>query len=150
MYRDLPVTVGVDDDPSSDEAIGFAAREALAAGARLRMLHAWMMPTPVLEGSMALLASPLEVKEEHRRILKNAVRRVEETHPQLEVEGHLVPEYAGTALTRAAESSSLVVIGTHRRGIFAGAVLGSVGADLIGRTACPVAVVPAPADLAAD
>lgn len=141
-YRELPVTVGVDDDPSSDAAIEFAAREAIAAGTRLRMLHAWVMPTPVLEGSVALLASPLEVKDEHRRILKDALRRVEEAHPGLEIEPHLVPEYAGTALMRAADSSALVVIGTHRRGIFAGAVLGSVGADLVGRAACPVGVVP--------
>lgn len=136
-----PVTVGLDDDSSSDEALLFAAREASSRRVPLRVVHGWVMPVPTIDGSVALLASPLQVKEAHRRILREAVRRIAAQHPDLEIEERLVPEDGATALRGVAPESSLVVIGTHRRGLLS-AVAAGVALEIIGHTDCPVCVVP--------
>lgn len=47
-----------------------------------------------------------------------------------------------SALSAAAADSSLLVLGTHGRGVLAGGFYGSVGQDLIGHVAAPVVVVP--------
>jgi nucleotide-binding universal stress UspA family protein len=139
--NDQPVTVGVDDDPSSDEAIMVAAAEAAASGVPLRMVHAWSMPTPTLEGAAALLASPLQVKEGHRKILRDAVHRVQRSYPDLDMEEMLVADNPAAALMHRADATSLLVIGTHRRGVLTGGLLGSVAQDVLGQVTCPVMIV---------
>ncbi|QKJ18238.1 universal stress protein [Microbacterium hominis] len=142
-FTEHAVTVGVDDDPSSDRALDLAAAEAASAGAALRVTHAWTMPTPQLDGAVALLASPLQVKEEHRKVLRDAVRHVAARYPQLVVEEALVADNPSSALLQRAPRSSLLVIGTHGRGLVTGGILGSVAQDVLGRTDCPVLIVPA-------
>lgn len=139
---DGPIVVGVDDDDSSSEAIRFAAAEAEAAGVGLTMVHAWMMPPPTTDGAVALLASPIEVKGGHRRILDQAHRDVVQTHPALAVERSLVHDNPIDALLTAASTASLLVLGTHHRGFLAAAMLGSVGQDALWQCDIPVCVVP--------
>jgi hypothetical protein len=50
------------------------------------------MPAPTIEGAVALLASPLGVKNGHRRILDEAGRSVTEAYPELGVEEVLVAD----------------------------------------------------------
>lgn len=139
------VTVGVDDDPTSDAAILFGAHEASASNTLLRLVHAWQMPTPTVEGAVALLASPLEIKNAHRKILADAGRIVTEQYPELGIEEVLVGDNPPAALLARAERSSLVVLGTHHRGLWAGALLGSVAQDVLRTVSCPVAIVPSAA-----
>lgn len=142
--NDEPVTVGIDDDASSQSAILLAAAEADAAGAPLRVVHAWSMPVPTLEGSVALLSSPLQVKDQHRRILKDAVQRARAAASGLRIEDVLVSSAPTPALAHQAPLSSLLVLGTHRRGVVTGGLLGSVAQDLLGRVSTPVLIAPNP------
>ncbi|GAA2997136.1 universal stress protein [Microbacterium aurantiacum] len=142
--NDEPVTVGIDDDASSQSAILLAAAEADAAGAPLRVVHAWSMPVPTLEGSVALLSSPLQVKDQHRRILKDAVQRARAAASGLRIEDVLVSSAPTPALAHQAPRSSLLVLGTHRRGVVTGGLLGSVAQDLLGRVSTPVLIAPNP------
>lgn len=140
---DGPVVVGVDDDESSVAAIEYAAREASSSGVGLELLHAWRMPEPAMEGSVALLALPVEEAGAHRRILDAAHARVTAAHPGLNAHRELVQAQPVTALLAAAGHASLIVIGTHHRGVFAGALLGSVAQDAIGASPVPLCIVPA-------
>jgi nucleotide-binding universal stress UspA family protein len=135
------VTVGVDDDASSDGALVFGAREAGAQGVGLRIVHGWLMPVPTIDGAVTPLASPLQVKEAHRRILREAARRCASLDLQLDIEERLVPEDAASALRGVAPESSLVVIGTHHRGLIS-ALAAGVALEIIGQVDCPVCVVP--------
>lgn len=139
---DEPVTVGVDDDDSSMAALLFAAKTASVQGLPLRVIHSWLMGTPELRGATAVRLSPGEIAEAHERLLDTAVARVRERHPDVVVLHELVRDNPTSALTRAAERSSTVVIGTHGRGVVAGGYLGSIGLDLIGSLRRPICVVP--------
>lgn len=142
--NDHPVTVGVDDDASSDAAIVFAAEEALRRGVPLRLVHAWQMPLPQMEGSVALVTSPLQAKSQHRRLLEGVTQQVRQAYPDLVVEPMLIPDNASAALLTRAAHSSLLVLGTHRRGLLAGLTLGSVARDLLFRVPCATCIVPNP------
>jgi nucleotide-binding universal stress UspA family protein len=137
-----PVLVGLGDDSSSAAALEVAASEADAAGVPLTVVHAWRMPAPQMEGAIALLASPLHVKAGHAKILREAALGLAHTHPGLHVDQVLVQEEAAAALSARAKDASLLVIGTHHLGLFAGARSGSVGHELLSRPSVPVCVVP--------
>ena len=137
------ILVGVDDDDSSSAAVDFAAREARDAGVGLTLVHAWQMPVPTMDGAVALLASPIEQKATHRRILDAVADTVQAAYPGIAVERILVNDNPSAALLTEARRSSLVVIGTHHRGPLAGAVLGSVGQDTVAQSRTPICVVPA-------
>lgn len=146
---DGPVVVGVDDDDSSVTAIDFAAAEADAAGVDLTVVHAWQMPPPMMDGSVAVLASPLEEKAAHRRILDEACSRVAEEHPRLVVSRVLIRVSPATALLFEASVASLLVLGTHHRGVVEGTFLGSVTREVLRELSAPLCVVPARSDASA-
>lgn len=131
---DDPVTVGIGPDDSADAALLFAANEAAAADVPLHIVHAWRSPDGRTAASSA--------RREHRAVLDVASARVHAHNPSLRVEAELVAENPTAALLHRAPQSSLIVIGTHRRGVLAGGMLGSVAQDVIGQSAAPVTVVP--------
>lgn len=141
---DAPVTVGVDDDDSSTAALLFAAQAASSSGVPLRVVHSWLMASAEPRWSDELPLSPRDVAAAHERVLHAAVERVREVQPDVVASAELVRDNPTSALTRVAERSSLLVIGTHGRSVVAGAFLGSVGMDLIGTLRCPICVVPSP------
>jgi nucleotide-binding universal stress UspA family protein len=137
------VIVGVDADESSRATVDFAAREAALAQVPLTLVHTWRMPAPWMEGSVALHASPIEERAVHRRILRAAEERARITHLALVVEQVLEQTDPTSAILRAARDASLVVLGTHHRGMVEGAFLGSVGSDVLTRCRAPVCIIPA-------
>ncbi|GAA1974019.1 universal stress protein [Microbacterium pumilum] len=141
--NDGPVVVGVDDDHSSSAAVPFAAIEAEASGGSLSLLHAWQMPIPTTEGAGALLASPTHVKDAHREVLDRAGEAIADEHPALTLEKSLVQDSPSSALVARSARSSLIVLGTHQRGLLESAILGSVCQDVLASSLSPVCVVPA-------
>ena len=137
-----PVLVALDDDDSSSAALEMAASEADAAGVALTLVHAWRMPAPQREGAIALLASPLHVKAEHRMVLREAALGLARTHPGLHIEQVLVQGEPAVALSERAKGASLLVVGTHQLALFAGALWGPVGQDPLSQASVPVCVVP--------
>ena len=142
---DDPVTVGVASDETSDAAVEFGAAEALRSTTDLRLVHSWLMPTPALDASTVLAVTPEEVTEDNRQILEGAVQRVLIQHPNLAVRSELIRDSRSAALLRFDGRSSLIVVGTHRRGVLVGSLLGSVGQEILWRAECPICVVPPPA-----
>lgn len=140
--RQGSITVGLEDDPSSTDAVKFAAQEAERSSARLRIVHAWHLPEPSTEGSAALLARPRRILEQHRELLEAVVRSVAQGFPRVPVEADLVRASPAAALLQHAPGAAMLVVGTHRDGPLVGAYVGSVAHDLLGRAGCPVVVVP--------
>lgn len=137
-----PITVGIADDDGSDVALAFAAREADEAEGSIRLVHAWLMPTPAFSGATALMVTPEDVMTEHRATLDRAVGWIAQRYPTVSVESELVRDSRTAALLRFAPRSSMLVIGTNHRGLLAGSLLGSVAEGVLWHAECPVAVVP--------
>lgn len=132
-----PVSVGLDDDESSDAAVDFAADEADRRGVTLRVVHSWSVT-----GSVDGVPSLREVAHAHRARIGRVLEHVQATHPELTTESHIAHSNPVSALAAAAASSSLIVLGTHHRGILAGGFLGSTTQDLIGVIRTPICIVP--------
>lgn len=139
------ITVGLEDDVSSSEALTFAAREAESTSAGLRIVHAWRLPDAAVDGAAALLVRPERVLEQHREMLEAAVRSVHGRFPRVHVEADLVRADPAAALVQDAPGAAMIVVGTHREGVLSGAYVGSVVRDLLRRAGCPIMVVPAAA-----
>lgn len=138
---DGPVSVGLSQEPHNDSAAVFAATEALARGESLRVVHAWVEP-PTSAGTTAVDVSRRATFRRHSEVVERAVERLRTDFPTLTIEPVLIRDNAVAALAAAASDSSLLVIGTHGRGVLAGGFYGSVGQDLIGAVRTPVVVVP--------
>ncbi|TQK18843.1 nucleotide-binding universal stress UspA family protein [Microbacterium sp. SLBN-154] len=140
-----PVTVGLATDRSSDAALTFAAAEAAAAGETLRIVHAWsgpILPTGAPAAAAATASAPRAVRAQHEQLMHETIERLQRDFSGLAVDQVLIHDNAVSVLSKAAGDSSLLVLGTHGRGLLAGGFFGSVGQDLIGRLDVPVAVVP--------
>jgi nucleotide-binding universal stress UspA family protein len=140
---DGPVTVGLADDGSSDTAMDFGSAEADAASVPLHVVHAWYGPLPTDPPQVMPMPMPtLRLHAEHEGLAADAADRVLRLHPGIDVHVELTQADPSAALAAAGRLSSLVVIGTHRRGILAGGLVGSVAQDLIGAIGAPLCVVP--------
>ena len=142
VQGDDPVTVGVADDGTSDAALSVGVAEATTTSTGLRLVHSWLMPTPTFDAAAVWTMDADAVIDAHRQTLDSAVQRVLKECPALPVEGHLIRDSRSAALLRFASRSSLLVIGTHRRGVLVASLLGSVAQDILWRADCPICVVP--------
>ena len=70
------------------------------------------------------------------------MQRVETIHPGVVTVQVLEQGSPASSLLQATRSASLLVIGTHHRGLLAGALLGSTGQDVLSQCRIPVCVVP--------
>jgi nucleotide-binding universal stress UspA family protein len=133
-----PVVVGVDGYAASTEAVAFAFEEASRTGAELMAVHAF----PLAFGGVVVDAERLdELHERARRELSEALAGWREKFPDVRVLELVSAEHPERALRLASETASLMVLGTHGRGVLGRFVLGSVVAAVLRVADCPVAVV---------
>ncbi|NUT36642.1 MAG: universal stress protein [Hamadaea sp.] len=145
-YTKLPVVAGVDESPSAEQAIRFAFAEAARRRVPLVALRAWHPYVPSRYADGFLRAEEIaEIESAESNFVHGYVERTAKSFPDVEVRYEIVADVAATALTTAAESAQLVVVGSRGRGGFTGLLLGSVGLHLLHNAACPVAIVREPA-----
>lgn len=131
------VVVGVDGSEVSLAAVRWAAREAAARGAPLRIIHAAdYLGEPPSPGAL-----PPELPHA-RRITATAYTAARHAAPGLAASTEVVPGDAQTALLRAAATAQLVVLGISTTGAADELVLASVAQRVASRSPQPVVVVP--------
>ncbi|MEU5979297.1 universal stress protein [Streptomyces sp. NPDC047315] len=135
-----PVTVGLDGTRESLAAAHWAAEEAVGRGTSLILLHAWILLT------LERTDPPPEQDPDYwaKRIVATAQSEISARFPRLNVTEELVADDPRTALLRAAEESSVVVLGSRGLGRLGGFFLGDVGLDVAGRAAAPVVLQRSP------
>lgn len=146
--RDGAIVLGIGDDEVAETATEFAVREAQHPRRPLELVHAWQLPTPSWDAIGALIASADDLHDAHRDILGGVTDRLRQTHPALEIRESLAQGPTALALLDAAQDAELVVLGTHRRGLASGLILGSTAIDLLPQSRIPVCIVPLLAPLA--
>lgn len=143
MTAHRPIVVGVDDSPSSLEAVAWAARETT-----LRNVPLTLVTTMFVPGVAGVpMGIPDTFFEEEERDAKNRLTRAEDV--ALAVAGD-TPVDVDTALCMGSpvaelldrsKSARMVVVGANRRGLIERAIVGSVSAAVATHAQCPVAVV---------
>ena len=146
------IVVGVDGSAGAAKAFESAVAEAALREAALHVVHAWMVPLidvipePWVIGAPNVGASDEEVYEHlaaaARKVLDESLGRARALEPGLEIVGELTEMRAASALIAAAGDAELLVVGSRGRGGFRGLLLGSVSAQCVHHSPCPVVVVP--------
>lgn len=137
------IVVGVDDSPSSQAALEWAASEALLREVPLAILYAAALPLGMWGISTFPTGLPEWQSEIGRDILRDAGRIAEKlTHGSVPVTTEFATVSPTAALVEASKTAALVVVGSRGRGAFSRAVLGSVSTGLVHRAHGPVAVIP--------
>jgi len=134
------MVIGVSTFDSHRWVVAWAAAEAAARGAELRLLTA--RPGPAAP-DLYLPSDPAPAYQTaaERELAEMAVH-VTTGWPGLAVSTELVVGPPAEALRAAAEDADLLVVGADDAGPFTEAISGSVPGDLLTTAPCPLAVVP--------
>jgi nucleotide-binding universal stress UspA family protein len=136
------IIVGVDDSPSSQPALEWAANEAVLRKAPLVIVYAETLPIaawPIAPVPSGLMEWQQEIG---REILDDASRIAKDlTHDAVPVSREFAVATPAAALIERSGSAAMVVVGSRGRGAFARTVLGSVSTNLVHHAHWPVAVI---------
>lgn len=131
------VVVGVDGSAVSALALGYAFEQASRRGVPLHAVHAWW--TTVTTGDLRHTRSDMDTQQ--RLTLSETMVGWSEKFPDVEVHESLPVGAAVPALTEAAGTAELLVVGSRGRGGFRRLLLGSVSHGVLQHAPCTVAVV---------
>jgi len=137
------IVVGVDGSEGSQDALGWALREAELRGAIIELIHAWDYPQANSSGwLMAYPEAYAEIELSAKAELADTADWAEATHPAVPLRPTLVQADAARALLDAAHGAEMLIVGSRGRGGFAGLLLGSVSQQCAHHTPCPLVIVP--------
>lgn len=140
-----PVVVGLDGSDGALAALDWAADEAARRDLPLRVVHAWSIPLPPVPMGPAVVGPSDEaLKDAAQELLDEAVSRVREQRPEVDVTGVLQTSPPATALLHEAREAELVVVGSRGLDSFSELLIGSVSVQVATHAPCPVAVVHVP------
>jgi len=134
---DLPVLLGIDGSPSSEDATALAFDEASRRGVDLVALHAWSDV-----GVLPVLGMDWHrYEDEGHEILAERLAGWQEQYPDVCIQRRIVCDQPARWLVDESQKAQLVVVGSHGRGGFSGMMLGSVGSKVAQASHAPVIVV---------
>jgi nucleotide-binding universal stress UspA family protein len=137
------IVVGVDGSAHSDTAVEWAATRARQTGARLRLLHAYDMPSmPLAPATPPSTADPAaHARRAGEAVLTSTVEVAHHHGGDIDVTSQLCIGGAAPALIDASAECDLIAVGSRGRGGFTGMLLGSVSVQVSAHAHCPTVVV---------
>lgn len=137
--REQTIVVGVDGSAAADAALDWATEEAARTQHSLHLVSAYSLP---MTGATPM-AVPLEVDLEKgtQTVLDEAVARVREQAPAVQVTTTVRMANASVALLDAAADAGMVVVGSRGHRPLRGALLGSTALQVATHAPCPTVVV---------
>ena len=137
----MEVVVAVSGGTRSDAAVRWGAREALATGSKLVLLHAFAVPAvPSVAGPLRTPEMREHAHEIAEKVLHHAQRVAEKEAPGVALSTEAVRGATPSVLAERAAGSRVLVLGGHRRTM--GNRLGSTVSACLHHATCPVTVVP--------
>ncbi|MGW1163439.1 universal stress protein [Streptomyces sp. NPDC002513] len=133
------VVVGIDGSASSRAALRWAVRYADQIGGSVDAVAAWELPG-MYGWSGPVVDTALDEDNARQRLIQE-LRDVLGTEGASSVRALLVRGNPADVLLRAAEGAEALVVGSHGRGGFARALLGSVSHRVAQHANCPVVIV---------
>ncbi|MEV6053614.1 universal stress protein [Streptomyces sp. NPDC052107] len=133
------VTVGLDGSPESRAAAEWAAREAVLRELPLKIVHVWEpVPEPVAQAPLLGGETRQHWTEE---VSREAAEGLRLRHPGAEVITDRLTGSPVDALTEAADSAELMVLGSRGFGGIGGFMVGSVSLAVLAHAERPVVLV---------
>lgn len=140
------IVVGVNGTPSSAAALRWAAAEADARGARLRVIHVYDVPQLAGPGRPEVYAEiETAARVEARQWVIDALGAVRAAAVRVDA----VAGDPGPVLVGAANRATLLVLGVRGYGKYSHLTVPKIARFCLGRSRVPVVVVPAPAPVQA-
>jgi nucleotide-binding universal stress UspA family protein len=136
-----PVVVGYNGKRHSQQALLWAAGEAVRAASPLLVVHAANYPGMALGPAPGPLDHEPGALDADQEVTVRGVSEALEAFPDLRVAGATEVAGPADALSEASRHAALVVVGTRGYGRVVGTLLGSVAFAVAGRARCPVIVV---------
>lgn len=133
------IVVGVDGSTAPARALDWALGQAEATGAVVEAVTVWNIPAGYGYGPTVIDGEDLA--DAAGRSLDQAVAAATEARPTVTVERAIRRGHAAAVLIEVASNAQLLVVGSHGRGGFASALLGSVNLHCTQHATCPVVVV---------
>jgi nucleotide-binding universal stress UspA family protein len=139
------IVVGTDGSGHALRAVEWAAREAAAREASLRIVSVpWAWPVSTPPGSFSFAVSQ-GASDADRATASAAVAAAAdlaaELFPRLRVDAEVIPGYPVQVLLSCAAEASMLVVGSRGAGGFAAMMLGSVSRCIATNSPCPSVVV---------
>ncbi len=137
------VVVGIDGSAESVRALGWAARYAMATGARVQAVLAWHYPDAAGQAPVGVAPDPVHKQTEAQQlaILDGAIAKAYSGQPGPGAEARLGYGHPAQVLIEASKEADLLVLGSHGHGAFTGMLVGSVSIHCVTGAFCPVVVV---------
>ena len=141
------IVVGVDGSDCSKAALAWALWQAELSGAQVEAVSAYQDLT-MYEYGLGDVPPPLPAESLSLLAQKSLDQSIEEVaaglgHP-VQVVTRVESGRAAEILPELAKGASMLVVGSHGHGSFAGMLLGSVSQHCVLHPSCPVVVVPSP------
>jgi len=140
------LVVGFDGSPNAVAAVRWAAREAEQRNAAVRVIGSYAA-VPVVDyygvsAGEAAAAETEQRKQDCLAALRTVVDEVAHGHRSVGFDYLAVDQLAARALVDAAKDADLLVAGSSRAGTVRSFLLGSVMAEVLHESPCPVVIVP--------
>lgn len=141
----MRVLLATDFSPHADDALGIVSGLALPAGSTVRVVHV-VEPVPEIYefAPMAITSMTESAERQIRAELDRIAAKLRA--PGRDVETAIVPGRSADVIVEEAERSKadLIVMGSRGLRAIASALLGSVSAEVVDRSPCPVLVARRP------
>lgn len=134
------IVVGMDGSEPARQAAVWAAREAMARGRGLTLVHSVLPPSA---GSAFGPGFPigLDVMDDVQAAVRDELESFARTLPSTDVLTQVEIGSPSGVLLAASETAALIVLGSRGHGGFRGLLLGSVSIQVTAHAECPVVVI---------
>ncbi|TCN29628.1 nucleotide-binding universal stress UspA family protein [Kribbella orskensis] len=133
------IVVGVNGSAEAESAIGWAAAEAAARGAELRLVHAFVWPMFPVPLGASDVAPGLRAMAD--KIVAESLELARKIEPALPITAERIDGFPSPVLLAESRTADLVVIGCRELGAALGLLAGSTGLDLAAHAHCPAVIV---------
>lgn len=138
------IVVGLDHSECSHQALQWAMGEAERTHRPLSLVHVWHWTNDAVTVPSFHNGPAPRHRELGWRLLHQAADGARKRG--IEVGTHLIEGSPPEALLDASSGAAMLVVGSHGRGVFTRALMGSVAETCLHRSLCPVVVVPTPVE----
>jgi len=139
------IVAGVDGSEGGRRALQWAAREATTRGGAVQAVIAWSWDG--MEYGPIAATGPEQESRRARRVLDHEIHDlIARNGSSLPIAAEFIEGRPADVLSAAGQLADLLVLGSHGHSRVRHTVLGSVSEDCIRKAACPVVVIPVPAE----